>query len=350
MFLDLVGAYDEISRGLLAAVASVDSQEIADIVLLLLEQYCASQTLVVTAQGLADPYHQLRGVLQGGGLDPLFYILGINLLRVVVALSRLGMPVAMKSADEPLGTVGYVDDTSGPAIDDEGLQFLAYRIRAVIDLLWQRNHSGKMKRLSLDVKGTSVTCVRSAVTWGSDSVEFVKKEAYVKFLGGNANPVGAVAKVRRIIKAACRLVTGRLRNWPTSLQVAHAILAGLVVCKLVFQCIVNIQAKAHLFDMFGRICRAYRVAFGIPCRTPQQCLFKCLGVPSPELVFGATALHEQYKAFCSPKPLSREVSWVHRQRSVPHHLDQDTVRLRALTDTIGIHFPCLSGCDALSGR
>ena len=84
MFLDLVGAYNEISRGVLAAAASADSQEIADIVLPLLEQYSAFHTSVVTAQGLADPYHQLGRVLQGGGLDPLFYILGINVLHVAV--------------------------------------------------------------------------------------------------------------------------------------------------------------------------------------------------------------------------------------------------------------------------
>ena len=63
MFLDLVGAYDETSRGVLAAAASVDSQEIADIVLLLLEQYSAFSTSVVTAQGLLHPYRQLGGVL-----------------------------------------------------------------------------------------------------------------------------------------------------------------------------------------------------------------------------------------------------------------------------------------------
>ena len=257
------------------------------------------------------------------------------------------MPVAMKSADEPLGTVGYVDDTSRLAIDDEGLQFLAYKIRAVIDLVWQRNHSGKMKLLSLDVKGTSVTRVRSTITWGSDTVEYVKKYAYVEFLSGNANPVGGVAKVRRIIKAACRLVIGRLRNWPTSLQVAHAIVAGLVVCKRIFQCIVNIRAQAHPFHMFGMTCKAYKVVFGIPCRTPRQCLFKCLGVPSPELVFWAIALHEQYKGFGSPGPVLRQAPRVHWQRSVLHHLDKDTVRLRALTHAIGIHFRCLSECEAL---
>ena len=243
--------------------------------------------------------------------------------------------------------MGYVDETSGLAIDDEGLQVLAYRFRAVIDLLWERHHSGKMKLLSLDVKCTSVTRVRSTVTWGSDTVESVKKYGYVKFLGGNANPVGGVAKVRRVIKAACRLVIGKLRNWPTSLQIAHAILPGLVVCKLVFQCIVNIPAEAHLFNMFGMICRAYRVVFGIPYRTPRQCLFKCLGVPSQEHVFWATALHEQYKAFCIPSPVLCQASWVHWQRSVLHHLDQDAVRLRALTDAIGIHFRCLSRCEAL---
>ena len=257
------------------------------------------------------------------------------------------MPVARTSADEPFGTMGYVDDTSGLAINNESLQVLAYRIRAVIHLLWQRNHGGKMKLLSLEAKGTSVRRGQSTAMWGSDTVESVKNYAYVKFLGGNANPVGGVAKVRRIIKAACRLVFGRLRNWPTSLQVAHAILPGLVVRKLIFECIVNIPAQAPLFAMFGMICIANRIVFAIPRRTPRQCLFKCLGVPSPGHVVWATALHEQYKAFCIPSRVLRQVSWVHWQRNVLHHLGQDNVRLRALTDAIGIHFRCLSRCEAL---
>ena len=67
MFLDLIGAFDEVMRTSIQAMADQADPEVSTIVSELLAVYNQFQAHVVTAFGVSDPYVQVEGVLQGGG-------------------------------------------------------------------------------------------------------------------------------------------------------------------------------------------------------------------------------------------------------------------------------------------
>ena len=86
---------------------------------------------MVTAFGVSDPYVQVEGVLQGGGLDPLFYVMAMHTLHLAIKQSGLGVPLVTTDGVEAVGSLGYVDDTAAMAADRPAAQELAEGIRAV---------------------------------------------------------------------------------------------------------------------------------------------------------------------------------------------------------------------------
>ena len=74
---------------------------------------------VVFALGLSESYCQVEGVLQGGGLDPLFYILAVYLIHLAMRQLGVGVPVCVAPSVETIASLGCVDDTVGfSGIDD----------------------------------------------------------------------------------------------------------------------------------------------------------------------------------------------------------------------------------------
>ena len=161
MFLDFSGAFDEINRQAILRVAEM-YPFLRGVVHEVVHHYMSFRQYVVSALGLSESYCQVEGVLQGGGLDPLFYILAVNLIHLAMRQVGVGVPVCVPPSAEMIVSLGYVDDTVGfSSIDDQ--QRVADHLRVLIDCVSQRNNSSKMHIQVLQVKQGSVCSVSESI-------------------------------------------------------------------------------------------------------------------------------------------------------------------------------------------
>ena len=301
MFLDFSGAFDEINRQAILRVADM-YPFLCGVVHEVVHHYMSFRQYVVSALGLSESYCQVEGVLQGGGLDPLFYILAVNLIHLAMRQLGVGVPVCVPPSVEMIASLGYVDDTVGfSSIDDR--QRVADHLRVIIDCVGQRNNSSKMNVQVLQVKQGSVCSVSKSVVWDDKPVWSTSRHQHIKFLGGNANILGGFPTIKKVITRWSRTVISRLRGWPVSVGVAHTVIEGLVVNRLVFRCCVNVPTDVQISSVTGSICRVYRLVFGLAPNTPRACIVSILGRAAPDHVLWVIVINELFKSLNGPNAL-----------------------------------------------
>ena len=245
--------------------------------------------------------------------------------------------------EETVGSMGYVNDTAAAAAAPakevaEITQHLADTLRSAIHTLGQRNHSGKMKVLGFKVENDNIAVHKFKVKWGADKVTTENRHAHIKLLGGNVNITGGYAAIRKVIKTWTNRVIGQLARWPVSAGVTIAVIEGLVENRMVYKCVVNIPTEGRISELTGMVTRAFRGAFGIPRRTPRECVYDIIGRPGPDTLMWVTAIVEYHKAMNSPSQVLNETTWVHWQSEDLHRWDKDVRRLRARVHNMGIKF------------
>ena len=62
--------------------------------------YESLRTYVVTGYGLSEWYSQLDGVLQGGGLGPVLYIMAMHPMHLAVGEMQQGVPATIEGGSE----------------------------------------------------------------------------------------------------------------------------------------------------------------------------------------------------------------------------------------------------------
>ena len=195
-----------------------------------------------------------------------------------------------------------------------------------------------MKMLGYKVHDGEVRTHRFFIKWGTDKVTTQPRHKFVKLLGGNANITGGYAQIRQDIKKWTNKVTAQLSRWPVSAGVAIAIIEGMVENRMVFKGIVNIPSDGQLDELTGMVTRAFRGAFGIPRRTPRECVYEVVGRTSPDQVLWTTALVEYHKAMNSPSEVLKAAAWHQWQNPDLHKYDKDVSRLRKRAGEIGVEF------------
>ena len=99
MFLDFSDAFDEINMQAILRVAEM-YPFLRGVVHEVVHHYMSFRQYVVSALSLSESYCQVEGVLQGGGLDPLFYILAVNLIHLAMRQRGVGIPVCVPPSVE----------------------------------------------------------------------------------------------------------------------------------------------------------------------------------------------------------------------------------------------------------
>ena len=336
MFLDFSGAFDEINRQAILRVADM-YPFLRGVVHEVVHHYMSFRQYVVSALGLSKSYSQVEGVLQGGGLDPLFYILAVNLIHLAMRQLGVGVPVCVPPSVEMIASLGYVDDTVGfSSIDDR--RRVADHLRVIIDWAGQRNNSSKMNVQVLQVKQGSVCSVNKSVVWDDKPVWSTSRHQHIKFLGGNTNILGGFPTIKKVITRWSRTVISRLRGWPVSVGVAHTVIEGLVVNRLVFRCRVNVPTDVQISSVTGSICRVYRLVFGLAPNTPRACIVSILGRAAPDHVLWVTVINELFKSLNGPNALLAQSAWAHWSNTCLHRFDSDSQRIQSRLQSLGIQF------------
>ena len=241
--------------------------------------------------------------------------------------------------EEAVGSIGYVDDTAAAAVAPakdvaETTHLLADTLRNAIYTLPQRNHSGKMKVLGFKVENDNIAVHKFNVKWGADKVTTENRHAHITLLGGNVNITGGYAA----IKTWTNRVIGQLARWPVSAGVTIAVIKGLVENRMLYKYVVNIPTEGQISELTGMVTRGFRGAFGIPRRTPRECVYVIIGRPRPYTLMWVTTIVEYHKAMNSPSQVLNETTWVHWQSEDLHRWDKDVRRLRARVHNMGITF------------
>ena len=141
----------------------------------LLEVYNLIRAHVLTAYGLSAWYQQVGGIIQGGGLDPLFYVIYTCPLHRAIMVKKLGVVVQGYQETHTIGTAGLVDDTVIMGHTVEETQYCLERVRGVIHLAGQRCNVDKFQSLHLVKQGSKVEAHRSVLQWGGQEVNTVRE-------------------------------------------------------------------------------------------------------------------------------------------------------------------------------
>ena len=249
----------------------------------------------------------------------------------------VGVPVCVPPSVETIVSLGYVDDTVGfSSIDDR--QRVADHLRVIIDCVGQHNNSSKMHIQVLQVKQGSVCSVSKSIVWDDEEVWSTCRHQHIKFLGGNSNILGGFPTIKKVILKWSRTVISTLRGWPVSVGVAHIVVEGLVVNRLVFCCCVNVPTDVQISSVTGSICRVYRLVFGLAPNTPRACIVSILGRAPPDQVLWATIINELFKSLNGPNALLAQTVWAHWSNPCLHRFDSDSQRIRSRLQSLDIHF------------
>ena len=168
---------------------------------------------MVSALGLSESYCQVEGVLQGGGLDPLFYIFEVNLVHLAMRQLGVGVPVSVPPSAEKIASLGYVDDIVGFSNVEERHR-VAHHLRIIIDCVAQRDNNSITHLRVLQVKQGSVCSVSKSVVWDDEEVWATSRHHHIKFLGGSANILGGFPTIKKVILKWSTTSISRLRGWP----------------------------------------------------------------------------------------------------------------------------------------
>ena len=115
MLRDIVGAYNKVMRQSMKGVADQGQPAGRKVVHSVLDMYMSLRTYVVTAYGLSEWYSQLAGVLHGGDLDPVLYIMAMHPMHLAIREMQQGVPVTTYGGNEVVGAMGYMHDTVAAA-------------------------------------------------------------------------------------------------------------------------------------------------------------------------------------------------------------------------------------------
>ena len=132
-----------------------------------------------------------------------------------------------------------------------------------------------------------------------------------------------------------------------SVGVAHTVIEGFVVNRLVFRCRVNVPMDVQISSVTGSICKVYRLVFGLAPNTPRACIVSILGRAAPDHVLWVTVINELFKSLNGPNALLAQSVWAHWSNPCLHRFDSDSQRIQSRFQSLGIHFrKCVSGQGA----
>ena len=210
------------------------------------------------------------------------------------------------------------------------------RVRALVRMCGQRCNVGKFWGLHLETRGKGIATVRPGLRWGTEGIPEAKNDTHVRFLGGNANPVGGggAVKILKEVKSGIKRVKPKLHYWPVSQAVGQMILEGVVVNKMIYRVVINVPTEQMCDDMVGAITRAYRDVFGMARPTPREVVYTVLGVEPPDKRPWVTVVVKLLKARNSGNYLLRDILRGHMQ-AIPQ-VDRDVSRVKEHLKGMGL--------------
>ena len=294
-------------------------------------QYAQAKAYVVTAKGMSPPYHLGSGLIQGGGMDPYWYVHYTNLLLSDVERKSVGVTVHMATEDIVIKSQLTVDDILHMA---NGVPVLESEANGMVETMRHINGKPDPDKFGLLVyakKREGMVVEKAQVNIQGQSITAVGPKEYFKLVGGNVNILSNPKEDLEELKTGCRRLKQRMSTQPCSIPMMRAILDGTQTMRWVFRRIVdwpqdilsNAAHKGETTMVVSAVAAVARRALYLPLKTPRAFIYGevgegNLGVPHPgEKLWGA-AVSELIKGLQSPHKWVRGTTAREMDRP-PHH-------------------------------
>ena len=109
-----------------------------------------------------------------------------------------------------VGTMGLIDDTGVLGDTPQECARQLDRVRVPERMCGHRCKVGKFWGLHLETRGKGIATVQLGLRWGTEGIPEARNDTHVRFLGGNANPVGGAVKICKEVKSGIKRVKPKL--------------------------------------------------------------------------------------------------------------------------------------------
>ena len=246
-----------------------------------LYQYATLQVFVLTPYGLSKGYKIDEGVIQGGGMDPIYFIWYTMLLAQWGHRHTTGVQLRTTKGDETLRPQAVVDDvtifarTAHHIIREaEGLIQHGSRMNLVIN-------ADKFALLHYKPSATGVRCVPGRHSVGGYDITAQRKGEYVRLLGGNANWYGNGREELALMRRLSWRVEARAKLHTPNIRVLRVLVDGIVVNAWVRRHVVQLPADALQWHpmptgvtaVVSTLARLLREVLSLPKKTAWRFIF-----------------------------------------------------------------------------
>ena len=311
VLLAIAQAYDDVIRQALIKMTKPLGAEVLQVVEEFVKAYDVMRVHVVTAYGLSHWYRQVEGVVQGGGLDPLFYILYVQGMHSELRRKGLGVPMQGATGAYQMPSMGLMDDTVLMHSTMQGLQQLMDVTLGVLRLL---GHRCNTKKFALLKYAANRALQAGHARWGAAELKAKLQHQYVRLLGGNINIEGGHQCAHNELKNTCKRLKGSLYKPQPSHPVAQQVVRGVALNKWLFRVQVNIPPQGRISSAVSTLSGLLKTVYHIPQKAPHYAAFDVAQQPHPEYQLRAAVLEDMYKALNSNNRVVADVTIYEMQR------------------------------------
>ena len=284
--------------------------------------YARLAAYIVTAVGLSLAYSIMGGIIQGGGMDPYFYVWN-SLFLTGPGMGHGGIALCLWEAEVRVHAQCVVDDTTLWGDTQEGMRDSVHKCLHVFRGMNAACNPTKFGLLHYVHEGNRIRPWDTTLMVEGAKVRAASKSKYVKFLGGNANVLSTAQEDVKKIREHARLITAQLcRNVP-SLAITLAILGGCILDRWLYNRSVgwpagveHAQHEGECRVVLGVMCNAARRALYLPLKTPKTFFIhpKGIAMATPLHKFWENTMMDLYKTANARHQWVRETT----QRAIIH--------------------------------
>ena len=283
---------------------------------------------VVTVQGLTAAYSIASGLIQGGGLDPFWYVFYTALLVTALNAQCQQVPLKTISGQHKITALMVVDDAIVAAPTQHTMQADADVCVTEIGRLNGQCNPDKFGLMAQRPSKQGAAQEPSHIRVENQDINSAGPQEYVKMVGGNVHLAASPTDDEREARKASRKVMSRLAQHPTSVSLLRVILDGMITVRWVYRrqvdwpsdCIAETKRQGPVSQVTSTVAGAGRLALRLPRRTPRSFVFGAankgrLAVPKPGDKLWRSAVMELWKVAHSPNRLAREACQRELQRA-----------------------------------
>ena len=279
-------------------------------------------------QGLTAAHAIASGVIQGGGLDPFWYVLYTVLLAT--AVEKCCAPVTVDTLSGPVAVtiLCVVDDTVVLAPTITAVQNNAAQCVTEIQRLNGKCNPDKFDLIHQQPSHRGAQRADGAVRIDGQVIKSAARGEYVKMVGGNIHLAATVNNDEQELRKHSRRVMSRLAQHPVALRMLRGILDGMLTMRWTYRkqvdwpsdIICEHAVKGPASAAASTVARCCRMALQLPRRAPREFIYGHprqgrLGIPNPAEKAWRVAVVELWKVAHSPHDTAREACLRELQRA-----------------------------------